>query len=32
MRAAERKKGNKIKAGKGWTEWWAKVRKEKGLD
>jgi hypothetical protein len=32
MRAAERKKGNKIKAGKGWTEWWAKVREEKGLD
>jgi len=32
MRAAERKKGNKIKAGKGWEEWWAKVRKEKGLD
>ncbi len=32
MRAAERKKGNKIKSGKGWTEWWAKARKEKGLD
>ena len=32
MRAAEREKGNKIKAGKGWTEWWTKARKEKGLD
>lgn len=32
MRAAEREKGNKIKAGKGWTEWWEKARKEKGLD
>ena len=32
MRAVERKKGNKIKAGKGWEEWWAKVRTEKGLD
>lgn len=32
MRAMERKKGNKIKAGDGWTEWWSKVRKEKGLD
>jgi uncharacterized protein len=32
MRAVERKKGNKIKAGKGWEEWWAKVRKDKGLD
>jgi len=32
MRADERKKGNKIKQGKGWTEWWAKVRKQKGLD
>jgi uncharacterized protein len=32
MRAAERKKGNKIKAGKGWEEWWAKARTEKGLD
>ncbi len=32
MRAAERKKGNKIKAGKGWEDWWAKVRKEKNLD
>lgn len=31
-RAMERKKGNKIKAGAGWTDWWAKVRKEKGLD
>ena len=32
MRAAERKKGNKIKSGDGWTEWWTNVRKEKGLD
>ncbi|MEM7250241.1 MAG: TAXI family TRAP transporter solute-binding subunit [Pseudomonadota bacterium] len=32
MRAAEREKGNKIKAGEGWTDWWTKVRKEKGLD
>jgi hypothetical protein len=32
MRAAERAKGNKIKAGKGWEEWWVKVRTEKGLD
>jgi len=32
MRAAERKKGNKIKAGAGWEDWWANVRKEKGLD
>jgi uncharacterized protein len=31
MRAAEREKGNKIKAGAGWGEWWTKVRKEKGL-
>lgn len=32
MRAAERAKGNKIKAGDGWTDWWAKVRTDKGLD
>jgi uncharacterized protein len=32
MRAAERKKGNKIKAGAGWEDWWTKVRAEKGLD
>lgn len=32
MRAAEREKGNKIKAGAGWEEWWTKVRNEKGLD
>ena len=31
MRAAERAKGNKIKSGAGWAEWWTKVRKEKGL-
>jgi len=31
MRAAERAKGNKIKAGTGWSDWWTKVRKEKGL-
>ena len=32
MRAAERKKGNKIKHGKGWKEWWANSRKNQGLD
>ena len=32
MRADERAKGNKIKAGAGWNEWWAKARKDKGLD
>lgn len=32
MRAAERAKGNKISAGAGWEDWWAKVRKERGLD
>ena len=32
MRAAERAKGNKIKAGAGWEDWWTKVRSEKGLD
>ena len=32
MRAAERKKGNKIKAGAGWEDWWANVRKENRLD
>jgi uncharacterized protein len=31
-RADERAKGNKIKAGKGWTDWWAEARKDKGLD
>ena len=32
MRADERAKGKKIKAGEGWVDWWMKVRKEKGLD
>jgi TRAP transporter TAXI family solute receptor len=32
MRAEERKKGNKIGAEEGWAEWWAKARKDKGLD
>jgi TRAP transporter TAXI family solute receptor len=32
MRADERAKGNKIKAGAGWEDWWTKVRKEKGLN
>lgn len=32
MRAAEREKGNKIKQGEGWEEWWTKHRKDKGLD
>jgi hypothetical protein len=32
MRADERKKGNKISSSKGWKEWWAKARTEKGLD
>jgi uncharacterized protein len=32
MRATEREKGNKIKAGEGWAEWWVNARKEKGLD
>ena len=32
MRADERAKGNKIKAGAGWEEWWTKARKDKGLD
>ena len=32
MRADERAKGKKIKAGAGWEEWWAKVRADKGLD
>lgn len=31
-RAAERKKGNKIKAGKGWVEYWMAHRKKVGLD
>lgn len=32
MREAERAKGNKIKAGAGWEEWWQKARVEKGLE
>lgn len=31
FRAAERKKGNKIKAGAGWTEFWMNHRKKAGL-
>jgi hypothetical protein len=32
MRADERAKGNKIKAGVGWEDWWKKAREERGLD
>ncbi|MFT5511432.1 MAG: TRAP transporter TAXI family solute receptor [Hyphomicrobiaceae bacterium] len=32
MRAEQRKAGNKIGADEGWAEWWAKARKDKGLD
>lgn len=32
MRAAEREKGNKIKAGKGWVEYWMAHRKKVGID
>ncbi|MDG2287130.1 MAG: TAXI family TRAP transporter solute-binding subunit, partial [Alphaproteobacteria bacterium] len=32
MRADERAKGNKIKAGVGWEDWWKKAHEERGLD
>ncbi|MDD9906352.1 MAG: hypothetical protein OXT06_22510, partial [Rhodospirillaceae bacterium] len=31
-RAAEKKKGNKIKAGEAWPGYWAEHRKKVGLD
>ena len=31
-RAAERKKGNKIKAADAWSDYWAEQRKKAGLD